>query len=96
MRDLVEVYDIDEEISAESLNVFDEDSGTIKHLYQLICQQNFAPSLIKLLTVKKLDYDDEEFYCKNTENAEENSEDYHMFLSIISLVKGDYENFLTH
>ena len=96
IQDLIEVLDIDEDIKPESLNIFDEDTGDVKHLYQLICQQDFAPSLIKLLTVKREEGADDTFYCSQAANAEEKSEDYHMFMSIIALAKGDYGNFLTH
>ena len=95
VKDLIEAYKLHGDISTQDLYVFDENQDKVTHLFELLCQGELSPALIKFLTIRKTD-DSDLFYCFNSVEESKNSKDYSLILSILSLVVGDYNNFYTH
>ncbi|CAI2372474.1 unnamed protein product [Moneuplotes crassus] len=95
LKDLIDAHRLPGDISTQDLYVFDESQDKVTHLFELLCQGELSPGLIKFLTVKKTE-DSDLFYCENPAESTDDSKSYSLILSILSLVDGDYTNFYRH
>ncbi|CAI2386020.1 unnamed protein product [Moneuplotes crassus] len=95
IRDLIEVYHVQEDISTLDLYVYDDNQDKITHLFELLCQADSSPAFLKLLTIKRIKNCKRASTLSTTEENDDRKE-YKLVLSILSLIMGDYSNFHAH